>query len=104
MYYMTIMWYPNDKANAVATKYLEVIEKIPFDESLGEQIIPAGIRPVKKGIEAIVIINVKEGKLEEVVKHTSKSMVEFRSIDGFRYENRILSSVEEALNLIGMGS
>ena len=104
MFYMTIMWYPNDKSNEVATKYLEGLEKNPFDENLGEQIIPAGIRPMKKGIETIAITKVNDGKLEELVRYTSKLMVEFRHIDGFRYENRLYRSVEEALELIGMGS
>ena len=37
-YIITRCWYPPSKSDETAKKYIEILEKHPFDESLGKQI------------------------------------------------------------------
>ena len=104
MYIMTTTYYPHDKADEVGRKYLETLEKIPPDENLAVQLVPAGVDSNENGICTIQIVEVKTGKLEEALNRSYRFMIEFRNIVGFRYEVKPLMAVDEALPLIGMGS
>ena len=102
-YIITHCWYPNHLADEVAKKYLETMEKYPPDESLSKTIVPAAVSSDRKGIKTITISEVERPKLGEALERDYLFMAEFRNINGFRYETKIWSTVEDALKYIGMG-
>jgi hypothetical protein len=101
-YIITTSLYPSDKAPEVAKRYLEAIAKYPPDARLGTQIVPAAVTTTLQGIKVIGIIEVKKGKLEDVVARTAKMMAMFFSIQGFEYTIERYATVEEAMKVIGM--
>ena len=48
-YIITTSWYPTHKTQEVAKKYLEMLEKYPPDESLGEGIVPVAVTTNQQG-------------------------------------------------------
>lgn len=101
-YLVTKIVYPNEKATEVAPKYLEALKKYPPDENVAVDLIPSAVKGSHKGINSIMISEVKEGKLEAAYKRTVSMMVMFQGIPGFRYSIETYLKVEEALALIGM--
>ncbi len=102
-YTMTHAWYPPDMVDDVVNKYMEVMEKFPVDESVAVPVIPAAITSTKKGIETIVISEVKPKKLDEAIERITQSMVMFHSVPGYRYEVKTWMTLEEALKSVGRG-
>ncbi len=103
-YIMTTSVYPSEKANEVAEKYLEAIQKFPPDENLGTEIIPAAVKSTEKGIRVIGVIEVKEGKLEEALSRNIKFMSSFMGIQGHAYTTDINLTIGEALSVIGVSA
>ena len=98
---MVTSWYPPDKATEVAKKYLEVLQKIPY-ESFEKPLVPVGARSVKDGMEVINIVDVEKGKFEEAYNLTVRRLLMFIGIVGFTYEVEMLLTGEEAMPLIGL--
>ena len=103
-YLITRCWYPLHKAGEPGKIYLEAMEKYPPDESISKPIVPAAVTSTKKGIQSISVDEVESQKVGEAYARALQTMVEFRSIEGFSYEIKVWSKVEEALDLIGLGS
>ena len=101
-YIITTSWYPTHKTQEVAEKYLEMLEKYPPDESLGEGIVPVAVTTNQQGIKTMGITEVKEGKLEEALASNRRSMVMYHDIEGFEYSVEVYMNVVEALEFIGM--
>ena len=99
---MVTSWYPPTKVTEAAEKYIEVMQKIPDDPSIGEPLVTVGVNSGKDGIEAIAISNVKKGKYEEAMNLALRRMVMFHGIEGYRYEIKTLLTGEEAMPLIGL--
>ncbi|HVP16903.1 MAG TPA: hypothetical protein VMT42_06025 [candidate division Zixibacteria bacterium] len=99
---MVTSWYPPTKAIEAAEKYIEVMQKIPEDASVLEPLVTVGVSSGKDGIEAIAIGNVKKGKFDEAMNLSLRRMVMFNSIEGYRWEIKTLSTLEEAMPLIGL--
>ena len=53
-YIVTQCWFPAIKADETTQKYLELMEKYPFDESVGKQIIPSAVTVNKNGYETFL--------------------------------------------------
>ena len=102
-YIIARCWYANHLADEVAKKYLETMEKYPPDESLSKTIVPAAVSSTRKGLQTITIGEVNRQKLGEALERDSLFMAEFRNINGFRFEIRPWSTLEEAMKQIGMG-
>jgi hypothetical protein len=102
-YIITHCWYPLTKADEVAKKYLEALEKYPPDESLAKSVVPAAISSIQEGLETLAIVEVERQKVGDALERDIRFMIEFRSIEGFNYEIKIWSKVEEALERIGLG-
>ena len=98
---MVTTWYPPDKATEVAKKFLEVIQKYPH-ESFEKPLVLGAVSTVKDGIKVISITEVEKGKYEEALNLTSKRLVEYMGIEGYRCEIDTLLTVEEAMPLIGL--
>ena len=101
-YIIAHCWYPSTKTMEVVKKYQEILEKYPFDESLGKQLLLASSSS-KDGLENLVITEVKKQKLEDAFEREATVFTQFGDIEGFRYEIKIWSSVDEALKRLGIG-
>ena len=95
-------WYPTDIVPEVANKYLEILKEMPFDRSLGKELIQAAVSSSRKGIKVVSVTEVKEGKLQEALTWTGTRMIPFQSIKGFEYKTRVWSTIIEALEPLGM--
>jgi len=98
---MITSWYPPHKATEVAEKYIEVLQKHPY-ESFEKMLVDSASRPDKDGIEVISIADVEKGKYEEIFNLIVKRMVMLMSIEGFRYKFDTLYKLEEAYPLVGL--
>ena len=98
---MVTAWIPPGKATEAGKKYVEVLQKIPF-ESFEKPLVPMAGRPVKDGIKAISIGEVEKGKYEEAVDRVWKRLVKFYGVEGFRFEIETLLTAEEAMPMIGL--
>ena len=103
-YVVVTGWYPTDIEKEITPKYLEMVKQYPFDRSLGKETIPVAISTNKKGVKALAVIDVKEGKLEDALNWASKRMVFLQSIKGWEYKIRVWSTIGEALELSGINS
>jgi hypothetical protein len=103
-YMIARTWYPPSKSDEIGKKYLEVIEKYPPDESIAKTVVPAAIKSSQEGLESIMIDEVERHKVGDAYRRAIRMMIEFRNIEGFRYEVKIWSTVEEALDVMGLGS
>lgn len=99
---MVTSWYPPTKATEVAKKYIEVMQKIPDDPSIGKPLVPVGVSADKDGINVIAITEVRKGKYEEALNRTARRMVMFFGIEGYRYEIKSLLTLEEAMPMLGL--
>jgi len=99
---MVTSWYPPTKVIEVAEKYIEVMQKIPDDPSIAEPLVTVGVSSGKDGVEVISIGNVRKGKYDEAMNIVLRRMVMFHGIEGYRYEIKTLSTLEEAMPLIGL--
>jgi len=98
---MVTSWYPPDKAVEVAKKFLEVMQKFP-QESFEKPLLLGGVTSVKDGIRVIAITEVEKGKYEEALNLEAKRLVEYMSIEGYRFEMETLMTTEEAMPLLGL--
>ena len=102
-YIIVRSWYPNHKADEVAKKYLEVIEKYPPDESITKEIVPVAVNVTRDGIETLSIDEVETQKVYDALNRAGRFLAEFRNIVDYNYEIKTWAKVEEALDTIGMG-
>ncbi|HDZ18057.1 hypothetical protein LCGC14_1866100 [marine sediment metagenome] len=96
-YIIVQTWHPTDIVTEVTEKYIEVMKEFPFDRSLGKETISIAANTNKKGVEAMSVMEVKQGKLEEAWAWAGRRLAPFHSIKGFEYEIRLWSTVAEAL-------
>jgi hypothetical protein len=102
-YIITRCWYPPSKSDETAKKYLEILEKHPFDESLGKQVVPVAVTVSKDGFETLMIVEVEIPKVGDALEWAKRFMIEFRTVEGFNYEVKTWSTAAEGLARIGMG-
>ncbi|PKN52730.1 MAG: hypothetical protein CVU55_05755 [Deltaproteobacteria bacterium HGW-Deltaproteobacteria-13] len=102
MYLFTVSLYPNDKAKEVAETYLKAMKKFPDDANVATPILPVAVRGTHQGIKAMVIYDVKKGKLDDAMTLAVNRLSMFHGIQGYRYANKVFLTLEEALKIIGM--
>ena len=100
-YVIETMWYPTDKAMEVVETYFKALKKFPPDESLAVEVVPGAVTTGRQGVEAMTILDVKEGKLEATLERCRNGMAMFMSIPGLEYSIRVHLKVEEALATVG---
>ena len=98
---ITTSW-PSDKSDEAAKKFFEVMKKYPPDSKLGTQVVPAAFTRTLQGIKAIVITEVKKGKLEDLLTRVGKMLAMYRTIPGYEAQVDTYLTLEEALGTIGM--
>ena len=94
------MTYPNDKAQELGKKYLELI-KSPPPSYLKISHIFAATDPLY-GIKGYVLYEIEDDKLFDGIKTIGKRMGAFRDIKGWKYNVEPLLEVKDALSLIGL--
>jgi len=101
-YLITFVWYPPSQANKVAQKYLDALKKFPVPPII-KRLVPAASSSTKEGTEIVNVDQVKKEDFWEASNYLSKFMLEFRNIEGVRYQVRHFGEVAEALKMIGLG-
>ena len=99
VYLFLEVWYPPGKESEAGNQYLEIMKKYPPDPSIAETVIPFAVNSTPEGTHTITVDTVKKGKLEEAIKLTTRSMLEF-SIEGLRYQIRIYLNATEGMSLL----
>ncbi len=100
-YIIIFTWYPPSQANNVAKKYLKTLQKLPIP-SIVKRVVPASVSSDREGIEVMVIDEVKREDLGEALDYASKFIVEFWDIEGFRYQIKVSTALQDAMKYIGM--
>jgi len=103
-YVITTTTFPTDKIDETAKMYTEVTKKYPPDENLGNILVQSAIKTTKKGINALTVMEVKEGKLEEALARTAAELSMYRNIVGYEYSVDVWQTVEEAFISVGMSA
>ena len=103
-YLITFSWFPLNKAQEVANKYVEVMQKFPPDDTLGTDVVPIASTSNEKGIETIGITEIKEGKLQEAMTRAVNIAVLFYNIEGFNYKIRVYNTVTEGMTALGINN
>ena len=101
-YIVVFCTYPPSLANKVAEKYLKVLQKYPVPSYM-KRPVPAASYVTEDGIKVINVDDVKEEDLGKGMDYLGKAMLEFRDIEEFRWDIRVISTISEALKNIGMG-
>ena len=99
VYIVNEIWYPAGKETEAGNQYLEIMKKYPADPSISEAVIPFAVNSTPEGTHTFTVSTVKKGKVEEAIKNTSQSMLEF-SIEGLRYQIRIYLTATEGMSLL----
>ena len=101
-YIVTQCWYPATKADEMTEKYLEVLKKYPFDESVGTQIVPVAVSVNISGYESLSIVETDISNTGEALEYAKRFMIEFRNIEGLNYEIKAWSTAAEGLARMGV--
>ena len=101
-YIVSFVKYPSHIASKVAKKYLELMQKFPPDDSLGENIIPSAVKITDEGIRILSVSRVKEGKFEEAWRLAGERRAFFLDVEGYEASLEVWGTVGEALRTIGM--
>lgn len=101
-YIWVTAWYPTHLRDEVIKKWVEVRRKFPEDPSLGETVVDVANKATENGIKVVSIGRVKEGKLEEALTRTGRSLIPFQDIEGFEYTIELYSTIEEAMDALGV--
>ena len=102
-YIVGTCWYPPTKAEEVAKKYLEIVQKkFPF-KSFEKLVIPACSIATKDGLKVLVIVEVKRENLGESLTLTAQRYLEAATIEEFRYDIRVGTTLQEGFEALGMG-
>lgn len=99
VYLVLELWYPPGKESEAGNKYLEIMKKYPPDPSIAEAVVPFAVNSTPEGTHTFTVSTVKKGKLEEAIKRTTRSLLEF-SVEGMRYQIRTYLTAPEAMSLI----
>lgn len=101
-YIIVTSWFPLNKGNEVAEKYIEERKKFPPDKSLVKEVVQNAIRVERDKAKSIYIAEVKEGKLDEALTRQQNAMIMYHEIEGYEYTIEIFFNIVEAMGMIGM--
>jgi hypothetical protein len=101
-YLVSFVKYPSHIAPKVAKKYLELLQKFPPDNSLGENIVPSAVKVTDEGIRILGVTRVNKGKLEEAWNLAIEQRAFFLDVEGYESSLEVWATVEEGLAALGM--
>jgi hypothetical protein len=95
--------FPADQAENISKIYLkEMKEARAALRLLAKEIIANSVKATMEGMSAISVFDVKEGKLEELLKLQQELLLAYHEIPGYRYRIEVRFKATEALGMIGM--
>ena len=94
--------FPISKAKEVGKRFIEVSKEFPPDKSLEKVILQLGTRIVGDEIEGIALVEVKEGKYEEILERTTKLQLKYADIEGINFKVDLFVSGVKSLPLVGL--
>ena len=92
--------YPPHKNKEVLEVWLGAIQKYPQPEGLFTTLIETAIGVDKKGLKVLSAYLIKPGKYEETSTYFRKFMTSFFVVEGYTYEFKSWSTIEEAMESI----
>ena len=102
-YMFTYNIFPADQAENISKIYLkEMKEARAALRLLAKEIIANSVKATMEGMSAISVFDVKEGKLEELLKLQQELLLAYHEIPGYRYRIEVRFKTTEALGMIGM--
>ncbi|MHA1240005.1 MAG: hypothetical protein ACTSQU_04350 [Promethearchaeota archaeon] len=102
-YMFTYNIFPADQAENISKIYLkEMKEARAALRPLAKEIIANSIKATMDGMSAISVFDVKEGKLEEILKLQQELILAYHEIPGYKYRIEVRFKATEALGMIGM--
>ena len=100
---MTTIWMPHAKAPETGKMFIEASKKFPEDKSLSKSLLNNAVAATKEGYKVLNADEIKEGKLKEYFAHLNKILLFMASnIDGYKYEIEVMSSIVEAMDILGL--
>ena len=102
MYILINVWFPASKALEVGKKALEIVEKLPEDETISKTILPGGLMRTKNGIKGIAIYEVMGGKFEEAFNRASEILPLYAVVEGLNSRIDTMTTAADALENIGL--
>ena len=102
-YMFTYSIFPPDQAENISKVYLkEIKEARAALRPLGKEIIPNAVKATMDGASVIGVWDVKEGKLEEILKVQQKLLLAYHEIEGYKYRIEVRFKITESLEMLGM--
>lgn len=92
--------YPTSKNNEVLTAWFKAIEKYPRPEGLFTTLVDTAVTGDKNGIKVLSAHLITPGKYDEASAYLIKFNAEFFNVQGFSYEFKTWSTIEEAMAAI----
>ena len=96
VYIVVKSWYPSHITEKVNERYMEMLQKFPPDNSLGEQVVQVAARATKDGYEVLGVNLVKEGKFDEAIIRIGAMMLMFADIEGYEFSIETWVTLQEA--------
>jgi hypothetical protein len=102
-YMFTYNIFPNDEAENISKIYIKEIQGArKLLRQCGKEIIPNAVKATTDGMSVIGVWDVKDGKLDEMLKTQQKLLLAYNEIKGYRYRIEVRFKVTEALEMLGM--
>ena len=101
-YIWVTIYYPTHIRDEVIKKWVEAVRKFPEDPSLSETVVSLANKTTKDGVKVVSIAKVKEGKLQEALMRTGRTLIMFQDIEGFEYKTELYSTIEESMEALGL--
>ncbi|GAH87425.1 unnamed protein product, partial [marine sediment metagenome] len=79
------------------------LKKFPEDRSLSKRLLNNAVVATKEGYKIVIADEIKEGKLKEYIALSNKQLIFFaESIEGYKYQIEVMSSLVEAMAVLGV--
>lgn len=102
-YVFTTSYFPANKGNELAKKYVETIKEYRAKtKGLHKELVPNAVKSRKDFIETTAVHDVTENKLQEFLLAEQNYMSKFHNIEGFSYTIEVRFKITEALEMIGL--
>lgn len=92
--------YPPHKNQEVLETWFGAIQKHPQPEGVFSTLIDTAVSVDKKGLKVLSAYLINPGKYEEASTYFRKFMTSFFKVEGYTYEFKNWSTIEEAMEAI----
>ena len=97
---MVTSWVPNIKVNKSVEIYMELMKKYP-PQDWENEVVQLGVMADGDSVKSISVTEVPKEKLGEAMELTTKRMLMFWPIEGYKYVIDTLLTGAEAMPMIG---